>query len=118
MSIKYKYSHDQLVLSLNIVSIFLGILSIADVIIRLNSQNNTSYFIQYRPSLGLNTFQTGSKTDIIAFIVFAAIIASFNILLSYKVYYINRNFSISILSLGILLLILSFLISNALLGLH
>ena len=115
---KYKYSHDHFILLLNISSIFFGILSIANVVIRLSSQSSTNYFIQYRPNLGLNAFQTGGQSNIVAFIIFTLVILIFNILLSYRVYYINRNFAITILSLGILLLVISFLISNALLGLH
>ncbi len=118
MAIKRKYYHDHLILLLNSVNIFLGIIGIGLLIVRLISQNHASYFIQYRPILGLNAFQTGSAINLIAFIFFIFFIVISNSVLSFRVYLINRHFAIVILLLGILLLIEALLVSNALLGLH
>ena len=118
MSIKKTYSHDHGILLLGIINVFLAVLSIIVIVIRLISENHATYFVQYRPSLGLNSFQTGNITDIISFIVMATVVMVFSILISYKSYYINRNFSVSVLSSGIFLEILILLVSNSLLGLH
>ncbi len=118
MAVKRKYYHDHLILLLNSVDIFLGIIVIGLLIVRLASQNHASYFIQYRPILGLNAFQTGSAINLISFGLFALLIMVVNSVLSFKVYLINRHFSIIILLSGALLLLVALLVSNALLGLH
>ncbi len=118
MANKKNYSHDHTVLLLGIFSTFFAVLSIIIVAIRLISENHATYFIQYRPTLGLNAFQTGNLMDILSFIVMSLVIMLFTIFVSYKSYYINRNFSIAVLSSGIFLGVLILLVSNSLLGLH
>jgi hypothetical protein len=56
--------------------------------------------------------------DLISFSVFAALILAINIGLSYRTYMIHRQLAVAVLSLGILLLILTIIISNALLVLR
>ncbi len=118
MATKRLYSHDHSILLLSIVNIFLGIATILVITIRLVSQNHSSYFVQYRPTLGLNSFQTGSLSDILSFILLALLVLVFSLFMSYKVYNINRNFSLTILNSGVLLEVLILLVSNSLLGLH
>ena len=118
MANKKNYSHDHTVLLLGIFSIFFSTLSIIIIVIRLISENHATYFIQYRPTLGLNSFQTGNLLDILSFIVMSLVVMVSSIYISYRSYYINRNFSIAVLSSGIFLGILILLVSNSLLGLH
>lgn len=118
MATKNKFSHDYLVLIFNGLSIFLSLILLSLILISLNSQNINTYFVQYRPILGLNSFQTGSSIDIMSFFVFGFVFLAINLLLSYSVYKINRNFSIIIAMMSNLLLILTIFESNSLLYLH
>lgn len=118
MATKRLYSHDHSMLLLSIINIFIGISTVLVITIRLISQNHSAYFIQYRPILGLNSFQTGSLSDILSFILLALLVLIFSLFMGYKVYNINRNFSLVVLNSGLFLEILILLVSNSLLGLH
>jgi hypothetical protein len=115
MATPKKYFHDHYVLLLLSVNGFLSVAGIIFVLLRLASSHGGGDIIQYRPSLGINAYQTGSSLQLVSFTVFAALILALNSILSYKVYKIHRQLAITVLSLGILLLILNIIISNALL---
>lgn len=100
------------------INAFLAIASSIFVLVRLNASHGTSYIVQYRPSLGADAFKTGSALDLYSFIAFAAVILIIHGVLSYRAYPIHRQLSISILSLGLLLLTLIAIVSNALLTLR
>ena len=88
------------------------------VLWRLNQSHSSNYIIQYRSSLGVNAFSTGRLTDILAFIVFAALILGLQTFLSVRVYQIHRQVALAVLSLGLLLLTLNIIVANALLVLR
>jgi hypothetical protein len=117
-AIPKKYFRDHFVLLLLTVNVFLGVLTIIFVLVRLSTAYSDSYITQFRPTLGINKYHNGSVLDLISFSVFAALILVINTALSYKTYAIHRQLTITILSFGILLLILTIIISNALLGLR
>jgi len=68
--------------------------------------------------LSLNAFKTGVALDIVSFVVFFAVVLVANAVLSYRVYTISRELTITILSLGLLLLSLAIIVSNSLLALR
>lgn len=113
-----KYFHDHFVLLLLSINAFLAVFCIIFVFVRLSTEHSTSYITQYRPSLGINAYQTGSVMDLVSFAFFAAIVLAANTSISYRVYKIHRQLAVVILSLGMLLLILTIIISNALLVLR
>jgi hypothetical protein len=113
-----KYFHDHFVLLLLSINAFLAVFSIIFIIVRLTTSHSTSYIVQYRPSLGINAYQTGSVLQLISFSLFAAIILTLNIMISIRAYKIHRQLSIAILGFGVLLLVLTIIISNALLVLR
>ncbi|HUS25744.1 MAG TPA: hypothetical protein VMY99_00135 [Nevskiaceae bacterium] len=114
-----KYFHDKLILLLASVNVFLAFLCVALVLLRLGAgQGNDGYFVQYRPSLGISAFKTGSVGGIVSFMLFAIMVAIANVTLSVRVYHLRRELSITILGLGIVLLVLTVIVSNALLVLR
>lgn len=118
MATPKQYFHDHLILLLLSVNAFLAIASSIFVLVRLNASHGTSYIVQYRPSLGADAFQTGSALDLYSFIAFAFVILGIHGVLSYRAYPIHRQLSITILSLGLLLLALVAIVGNALLTLR
>jgi hypothetical protein len=100
------------------VNAFLAIAGSIFILLRLSTSHGTSYIVQYRASLGIDAFKTGGVTDLIAFVVFALLVLAVHTALSIRVYRIHRQLAITILSLGILLLVLTIIISNALLVLR
>lgn len=112
-----KYFHDRLVLLLLGVNAFLTTLTILSVLFRLQGGGD-GYIVQYRASLGISAFKTGSVSQILSFIAFALLVLAFHTMLSWRTYKIHRQLSVMILGLGGLLLVLAIIVSNALLALH
>lgn len=115
MTIPTKYFHDRLILLLLSINVFLALLTTIFILLRLGSGNGNGYIVQYRASLGISAFKTGSILELLSFIGFAALVLAVHSTLSMRAYRIHRQLSIVILSLGVLLLLLAFIVSNALL---
>ncbi|HUA12906.1 MAG TPA: hypothetical protein VL989_00150 [Candidatus Sulfotelmatobacter sp.] len=113
-----KYIRDHFVLLLVSINAFLAIAGIIYSLIKIFSVAHSGYIVQYRPSLGVSAYQTGSSSDLVAFSVFAVLILAIGIVLSYRAYKIHRQLAVTVLTLGIMLLSLNIIISNALLQLR
>lgn len=113
-----KYFHDHFVLLLLSVNAFLAVAGSILILLRLGTGHGTGYIVQYRASLGISAFKTGGVSDLLSFIAFALLILVIHLVLSMRSYQIHRQLAITVLSLGILLLTLTIIISNALLVLR
>jgi hypothetical protein len=102
-----KYFQDKLVLSLVSVLLRLG-----------NQQANGGYFVQYRSNLGIGAYTTGGVVGLIEFILFGLIVVIIHTGLSIRIYNVRRQVAIGILALGMFLLVISMIVSNALLVLR
>lgn len=118
MAATKKYFHDHLVLLLLSVNAFIAVVGSIFILIRLNASHGTSYIVQYRPSLGADAFRTGQMIDLLSFIFFAILVLAIHTVLSLRAYSIHRQLALTILALGILLLVLTVIVSNALLMLR
>ena len=118
MAISKKYLHDHLVLLLLSVNAFLALLTAILMVVRLSTSHSNGYIVQYRSTLGINDFKTGSLIDLLSFVAFAVLVVVVHTSLSIRAYRVHRQVAIAILSLGTLLLILTLIISNALLVLR
>jgi hypothetical protein len=117
MTIPKKYLHDHLVLLLLSVNAFLAVLSSLLILVRLGTGHGNGYIVQFRSS-GINNFKPGSIVGLLSFIVFAWMVMVSHTMLSLRAYHIHRQLAIAILSLGLLLLVLTIIVSNALLALR
>jgi hypothetical protein len=117
MLLPKNYIHDRLILLLLSVNAFAVLITILSIIMRIGSSSG-SYIVQYRLTLGVNDFTRGSIGDILSFISFAVVVLAINFVLSARTYRIHRQLSVVILSVGALLLIFGFIVSNALLVLR
>lgn len=120
MQIPKKYLHDKFVLLLASTNIFLAFLCIVLILLRggVVGQGAEGYIVQFRENLGLSAYEKGSVIPIISFMVFAIITAIINLILSIKTYELRRALSLTLLALGTLVLLLSVIVSNALLALY
>jgi hypothetical protein len=118
MATSRKYFHDHAVLLLLSINAFLALAASLFVLLRLSAGHGNGYIVQYRPSLGINAFKTGSVTELLGFIGFALVVLVVHVMLSMRSYHVHRQLAITILSMGILLLVLSIIVSNALLVLR
>lgn len=118
MAASKKYFHDHLVLLLLSLNAFAAVAGAIFILVKLVSTHGNSYIVQYRPSLGADAFKTGSVTDLLAFASFAIVVLVAHTVLSLRAYQIHRQLALAILGLGILLLVLTVIVSNALLVLR
>ena len=116
MPIPKKFLHDKFILLLVTANAFLAFLCIVLVLLRIGGgQGSSGYIVQYRAGIGISAFKPGSVTELLSFMVFSVVVFVVNLALSIKVYELRRELTIVILSLGILLLLLATIVSNALL---
>lgn len=121
MAIAKKYFHDHLVLLLLSVNVFLAFLASILILVRLSTGHGSSFFVQCRDCsnpAAVGRFTTGSVVELLSFIAFAGIVLGVHTMLSLRAYKIHRQLAIAILSLGIILLSLTIIVSNALLVLR
>lgn len=118
MNIPKTYLHDRLILLLLSINTFLAILSALWVLFKLDAGRSAGYIVEYRAGLGISALKTGDASELVAFIIFAFLVLAIHTVLSIKAYAIRREVSVIILSLGILLLLISLIVSNALLVLR
>lgn len=115
MATPKKYFHDRFVLLLLSINAFLAIAGSMLILLRVETDSASIYAVQYRSRLGLDAFTSGTAGEIISFAVFSVLIFAFHALLSKKAFPIKRHFALVVLGMGTLLLVLSIVISNALL---
>jgi hypothetical protein len=84
------------------------------LLLRLGNSSPNYHIIQYRSDLGLSAFKNGTALSLYAFLVYVWLTLVIGAVLSYKTYYVRRDYSIIVLALGSLLIILSMIVSNAL----
>lgn len=112
------YLRDRLILLLISINSFFVLIGTILILLRLSSGRGSSFIVQYRSNLGISAYKAGNLVDILAFIVFLISVYFLNLFLSTKVYGRHRNYSITVLGLGALLMLLAIIVSNALLVLR
>jgi len=121
MATNKKYFHDHLVLLLLSITAFLAIAVSIFILVKLGTGHSNGYIVQCRDCSNpnaINRFTSGGVANLLAFIGFAALTLGTTTVLSMRAYRIHRQLAIAILALGVLLLILTVIISNALLMLR
>jgi hypothetical protein len=115
MHIPKKYIHDRMILLLLSTTVFLVALSTVLTMVNLDSGGSLN-LVQYRPNLGLSAYTyDSSPITYFSFIAFSFLVGGIHIALSMRAYLIRRQYAVAVLSMGILLLVLSIVVSNALL---
>ena len=118
MPITKKFFHDRTVLLLLGANIFLAFLAIVTILFRLQLGGGSGFIVQYRENLGIDQYKAGGISNLFSFIGFALAVLAINVTLSYRTYHLRRELALLVLTLGLLLLLLCVIVSNALLALH
>lgn len=111
-----KFIHDRIVLLLVSINSFLTVVASMFILLSMNSAKSASYIVEYRGNLGLSAYKPGDSSAFLSFIVFMFLVLGFHILLARKVFHIRRQLSLVIMGMGTLLIVLSAIVSSALLG--
>lgn len=121
MNIPQKYLHDRLVLLLLSINVFLALAATIFMLLQLGARHTSDYIVQCRDCSNISyvgRFTHGGVSELLSFIVFALIVVVVHTTLSVRVYRIHRQLSVTVLALGVLLLLLTVIVSNALLVLR
>ncbi len=121
MAAPKQYFHDHLVMLLLSINVFLAVGGSIFILLSLGSSHSNGYIIQCRDCsnpAAANKFTNGSVTGLLSFVAFAALVLVAHVSLSLRAYKIHRQLAIAILALGLLLLTLMIIVSNALLVLR
>lgn len=114
MKIPKNYFQDRLVLLLVSFNFFFAALTTILILFRIDNSNAEGIISQYHANLGLSAYKPGSTSTFLSFIGFVAFVFVLNTLLSMRMYHRRKEFSVAILWMGLLLLILALIVSNAL----
>ena len=115
MNIKNKYFHDRIVLLLLSFNGLISLLSSLIILLKLINLPTGYYpFVQGRFPSGQKIYNTGSIASLYSLIIFVLLMLVINSFLSYKIYPHKKDFSIIILSLNLLLVVLTYLVSQSL----
>ena len=109
-----RYIHDRLILLLLSVNAFLAIFGSLQIALRLGGRNG-SYIVEYRANLGVSHFKPGTAWGLVEFIAFMLLIMVINTLISVRAYRVRREYAATVLGMGVLLLVIAIVVSNALL---
>jgi hypothetical protein len=115
------YFHDHLVMLLLSVNAFLAIGGSLFILLSLGSGHSNGYIVQCRDCsnpAAVNKFTNGGVAGLLSFVAFAVLVLAVHSGLSFRAYQIHRQLAVSILALGVLLLVLMIIVSNALLVLR
>lgn len=112
------YFQDRFVLFLLSINLFLTFLACLLILFKIGGVGDNGFFVQYRANLGISAFKTGGIVNILSFIAFAILVLVVHTVLSWKTYVIKRQLALAILALGMPLLLLCIIVSNALLALR
>lgn len=118
MQIPKKYFQDRFVLLLISINTFFALFGAAFILLRLDSAQGNNYIVQFRGNQGLDAYSSGGAMQLLSFIVFALFVLVFHTVLSIKIYTARRHFSLTVLAMGLLLLLVGIIVSNALLELR
>ncbi len=115
------YFHDHLVMLLLSINAFLALGGALFLLLSLGSGHSNGYIIQCRDCsnpAAVNKFTNGGVSGLLSFVLFAVLVLAAHSVLSYRAYPIHRQLAVTILGLGLLLLVLMIIVSNALLVLR
>ena len=115
MRIPKHFFHDRIVLILLAVNTLLVLFVVLFILLKIDPSEGTSHIVQYRSNLGIARFKPGPLSEFRSFALFAALEYGFSWLLSIRLYVHRRHLSYVILSLTTFLLVVSAVVSNALL---
>ena len=118
METSKKYLNDRVILLLLTLLAVLLVIGVSLVLLRFDPSRNPATIAAYRPGITGTQYQSGKPLDIYLMAVFMVFISATALVLSVRTYQIRRFVSVFILASTVFLLVLSMIVSNALISLQ
>lgn len=107
MDLPKKFLHDRTVLALvTLVSVLL-VIGVSLVMLRFDVSKNPTTVVAYRPNISGSAYQSGKPIDIYVMAAFMVVTAASAVILSARIYNVNRATAVFILASAAFLLILA-----------
>jgi hypothetical protein len=111
------YIHDKPVVFFNLVLLLLGIFTVLQVVLRVDTTQSVA-IIRNNTPYGLSGFIKSSSVELYQFAVIAVFVLAFHTLFSVRMHGIKKNLSVLVLSFGIVAMVFLAVVSSAILGLR
>lgn len=118
MDISKKFLHDRAVLALITVLAALLVIGVSLVLLRFDVSKNPTTIVAYRPNVSGSAYQSGKPLDIYILALFMLVTSIAAVFIAAKTYAVRRDISVFILASAGFLLVLSIIVSNALISLQ
>lgn len=115
MHIPKHFFHDKTVLVLLAVNSVLALFAVLYIVLRVDPAEASTHIVQYRSNLGIGAFKSGSTAEIQLIALFAALQYVFSWVLAIRLYVHRRHMSLVILGLTTFILLLTPIVTDALL---
>lgn len=115
MNLQKHYFHDRNVLILLGVNALLTIFGMLAVFLRLDPNSSATHIVQYRSNLGIESLKSGSINELRLFLLFMVVMMVGSAVLSIRIYSHRRAFAVTLLGLTTMVLVVTIVVSNALL---
>ena len=112
MHIPKQYFHDKSVLGLIGFNAALLVLTVANVLLNVDTELNSVSIVSYRSSRAIQT--SGPTSSLYEFALFAVVVTVVSVILSIRLYGHRKHLAISILGLNVVSLLLCLVVFNAL----
>lgn len=115
MHIPKNFFHDKTILALLGVNTVLCLFAALFIILRIDPAEGSTHIVQYRSNLGIGAFKSGSLFELELLAIFAVLQFVFSALLSVRLYAHRRHLSVGVLALSTFILLLTPVVTDALL---
>ncbi|MBP7821204.1 hypothetical protein KA043_03855 [Candidatus Saccharibacteria bacterium] len=112
-----KYLQDRPIFFLNILIFFFAVFSTLSTLLRVDN-SRAAAIIRYQVWQGQRGGIQGSPLELYGFAFFSIIMLFGGLFFAYKLYNLNRNYSLIVLSLTLVALVFNIVISGAILNLQ
>ena len=118
MNISSKLLPDKAAISLIAGNVVLACITILTILLRVSSSDSSSTIIQYRSNLGAFAFKSGSTSDLQSFALFTFVSTGLSLLIASKFFSHRRHLAISLLAMQVVIILLTLIISSALIAVN
>jgi len=115
MTIPKHFFHDKTVLVLLSINSVLALFAVLYIVLRVDPAEATTRIVQYRSNLGIGAFKSGSTSEIQLIALYVVFQYIFSWILAIRLYVHRRQMSLVILALTTFILLLTPVVTDALL---
>lgn len=115
MKIPKHFFQDKTVLLLLGINSVLALFAVLYIVLRVDPAEATTRIVQYRSNLGIGAFKSGSTAEIQLIALFVVLQYMFSWVLAVRLYVHRRHMSLVVLSLTTFILLLTPIVTDALL---